>query len=200
MADITAAMVKALRERSGLPMMDCKKALQEVDGDENKAMELLRERGATAAEKKAGRAMGEGRIGNFVDLDKGIATLVEMQCETAPVSKNPEFIELVGNIAKQVAQTGNVDVEAVLAAKFVDDDSKTVQDLIHDVLNRIRENMSLARVAPVSTTVRSGEGSKLASATSLSRSLRASLSACSRGGKGCLPSASTPRLFPITMV
>jgi elongation factor Ts len=146
MAEITAAMVKELRERSGLPMMDCKKALAETDGDQAAAMELLRKRGAAAAEKKAGRAMAEGRIGSYSDPEKGVAALVEMQCETAPVSNNPEFKALAEKIAKHAALSGSVDPEKIGAEKFVDDPSQAVQDLLHDVLNRIRENMKIARI------------------------------------------------------
>lgn len=145
MADITAAMVKALRERSGLPMMDCKKALQETNGDEEAAMELLRKRGAAAAEKKAGRAMGEGRIGSHIDKGKGVAAMVEMHCETAPVSNNPDFIELTNKIARHVAQTGTTDIQAIVSEPFAGGGAQTIQDMIHDVLNRIRENMQLAR-------------------------------------------------------
>jgi len=149
MAEITAAMVMALRQRSGLPMMDCKKALQETGGDEDQAMELLRKRGAAAAEKKAGRTMAEGRIGSYLDKEKAVAALVEMQCETAPVSNNPEFKTLADNIAKHAALAGDANVETIGSEKFIDDQGKTVQDLIHDVLNRIRENMKIARVARV---------------------------------------------------
>ncbi|NLX20808.1 MAG: translation elongation factor Ts [Phycisphaerae bacterium] len=144
MAEITAAMVKSLRERSGLPMMDCKAALQEVGGDEAAAMELLRKRGALAAEKKAGRETAEGRIGAFVDREKGAGSLVELQCETAPVANNPDFKELAAKIAKQVAVTGCTDVAGLAATKCVDDPGQTVQDLLHDVLNRLRENMKIA--------------------------------------------------------
>ena len=91
MAEITAVMVKNLRERSGLPMMDCKKALMATGGDEEAAMELLRKSGAAAAEKKAGRATSEGRIGAHVDTAKKAGALVELNCETAPVANNPEF-------------------------------------------------------------------------------------------------------------
>lgn len=146
MAEITAAMVKELRERSGLPMMDCKKALVEAEGDEEKALELLRKRGAAAAETKAGRTMAEGRIGCFVHREKKLAALVEMHCETAPVSNNPVFKELADKVARHAALTGHADPETIGSQKFVDHHSKTVQDLVHDVLNRIRENMRIARV------------------------------------------------------
>jgi len=146
MAEITAAMVKNLRERSGLPMMDCKKALTETNGDEDAAMELLRKRGAAAAEKKAGRATAEGRIGAYVDADKGVAALVQLQCETAPVANNPEFKTLAGKIAKQAAVSGCTDPAVIGSEKFVDDESMTVTDVMNDVLNRLRENMKIAKI------------------------------------------------------
>jgi len=146
MAEITAEMVRKLRERSGLPMMDCKKALTETGGDEQAAMELLRKRGAAAAEKKAGRATGEGRIGAFVDPAKGACALVEVLCETAPVANNPMFRELADKLARQAAATGTTDPAALLEEKFVDDPSVAVRDLLHDVLNRLRENIQVTRV------------------------------------------------------
>jgi elongation factor Ts len=149
MAEITAQMVKELRERSGLPMMDCKQALAEVGGDMEKAMELLRKRGAAAAEKKAGRATSEGRIGSYLDAQKGVAAIVEMLCESAPVSNNPMFKELADQIAKQAALSGVVDPEAIRGAKLADEPGKTVNDLIHDTVNVIRENMVIGRIARV---------------------------------------------------
>ncbi len=149
MAEITAAMVKSLRERSGLPMMDCKKALAETNGDEAAALELLRKRGAAAAEKKAGRTTAEGRIGSYCDPVKGKAALVELLCETAPVANNPETKELVDKVAKHVAMTGQTDVDALVKEKFVDDQSATIGDMLHDIINRIRENMKFSRAVLV---------------------------------------------------
>jgi elongation factor Ts len=149
MAEITAQMVKDLRERSGLPMMDCKKALAETDGDMEKAVELLRKRGAAAAEKKAGRATSEGRVGSYVDRAKGVAAISEMLCESAPVSNNPMFKDLADKVAKQAALTSVVDPEALRAAKLVDDAGRTLNDAVHDVVNVIRENMVVGRSARV---------------------------------------------------
>lgn len=146
MAEITAPMVRSLRERSGLPMMDCKKALAETGGDEDAAMELLRKRGAAAAEKKAGRETAEGRIGAYVDSAKKVAALVELRCETAPVASNPEFRELAAKIAKHAALSGCTDPAAIGGEKFVDNESMTVTDIMHDVLNRLRENMKIAHI------------------------------------------------------
>lgn len=148
MAEITAQMVKDLRERSGLPMMDCKQALAECGGEMDKAVELLRKRGAAAAEKKAGRATSEGRIGSYVDKAKGVGAIVEMLCESAPVSNNPMFKELADKIAKQAALSGLTDAEALRTSKLVEG-TGTVADAIHDVVNVIRENMVIGRVARV---------------------------------------------------
>jgi elongation factor Ts len=144
MAQITAEMVRKLRERSGLPMMDCKKALEETSGDEEQAMELLRKRGATAAEKKAGRATGEGRVGAYADRAKGVVALVEVLCETAPVANNPMFKEMVDKLAKHAATTGAGDAATILDEAC--SDGGTVREIVHDVLNRLRENIQLGRV------------------------------------------------------
>lgn len=144
MAQITAEMVRKLRERSGLPMMDCKKALEETSGDETAAMELLRKRGAAAAEKKAGRATSEGRVGAYVDAATGTCAMVEMLCETAPVANNPMYKELADKIAQHAATTGAADT-ATLADEAVASGG-TVRDLLHDVLNRLRENIQIGRV------------------------------------------------------
>jgi elongation factor Ts len=145
MAEITAEMVRKLRERSGLPMMDCKKALTETNGDEQAAMELLRKRGAAAAEKKAGRATSEGRIGVYVDAAKGVCALVEVLCETAPVANNPMFKELADKLAQHVGLSGN-DNPATIADDKLAGGEGTVRDLMHDVLNRLRENIQIGRL------------------------------------------------------
>ena len=147
MAEITAEMVRQLRERSGLPMMDCKKALAQTGGNPEAAYELLRKSGAAAAEKKAGRETAEGRIGVYVDKAKGVAALVELRCETAPVAKNPEFRTLADKIAKHVALSNCTDIEVMKGQKHVDDASMTITDVMNDVLNRLRENMKLTRAA-----------------------------------------------------
>ncbi len=118
-----------------------------------KAIELLRKRGAAAAERKAGRATSEGRVGSYVDRAKGVAAIVEMLCESAPVSNNPMFKELADKIARQAALTGEVNPEALRASKLVEDAGKTVNDLIHDAVNVIRENMVVGRIARVENCV-----------------------------------------------
>ena len=101
--DITATMVKELRDRTGAGMMDAKKALVEVDGDMEKAMEVLRQKGMASADKKMGRIAAEGRIGSYVSDSAG--AMIEVNCETDFVAKNSEFIELTNGLAELVANS-----------------------------------------------------------------------------------------------
>ena len=103
---ITADMVKELRERTGAGMMDCKRALEETDGDLDKAVVLLRERGQAAAAKKADREVREGLIGSYIHTGGRIGVLIEVNCETDFVAKTPEFQQLVRDLAMQVAAAG----------------------------------------------------------------------------------------------
>ena len=107
--NITATMVKELREKTGAGMMDAKKALVEVDGDMDKAMELLRQKGMASADKKMGRIAAAGRVGSFVSASVG--AMIEVNCETDFVAKNEEFKELVNCLAQAVAETNPADVD-----------------------------------------------------------------------------------------
>lgn len=149
MANITAGDVKALRERTGLPMMDCKQALAETHGDADKAIELLRKRGAAAAEKKVGRETAEGRIGLFVNADRTAGALVELRCETAQVAGNDVFRLAADLLAKQVAMASKpaATVEELLAQPQVDNAAMAARDLITDAVNKTRENIQVARFA-----------------------------------------------------
>ncbi len=109
--NITATMVKELRDKTGAGMMDAKKALVEVDGDMEKAMEVLRQKGIASADKKMGRIAAEGRIGSFVSESCG--AMIEVNCETDFVAKNEEFIELTNGLAQMVAETNPADVEEI---------------------------------------------------------------------------------------
>ena len=103
MAEITAAAVRTLRERTGLPMMDCKKALQDAGGDGDKAVELLRKAGAKMMEKRAGRATTSGRIAVYVAPDGHVGAMVDLRCESAPVAANEQFVQLANDLAQQLA-------------------------------------------------------------------------------------------------
>jgi elongation factor Ts len=106
MAEISAQMVKELRDKSGAGIMDCKKALKECDGDVEKAVDFLRKKGLATAQKKAGRDASEGRIESYIHMGGKIGVLVEINCETDFVAKNDDFVEFCRNIAMHIAATG----------------------------------------------------------------------------------------------
>lgn len=147
MAEITAAAVKALREQTGLPMMDCKKALAEAGGDSALAVEILRKAGAKTMEKRAGRATSCGRIAIYTDLGQGVGAIVDLRCESAPVAANDEFVQLANDLAKQLATgPGAATPEELLAQPSPSNPSKTLQELFDDLNNRIREVFKLERI------------------------------------------------------
>jgi elongation factor Ts len=145
MTTISAAAVKALRDRTNQPMMDCKAALTATGGDMEKAIDWLRTKGRSIAGGKTARETAEGRIGVYVDDTQTMAALVEMRCESPPVVKSDAFIQLANDLARQVALKGADSVEGLLAQPLVGDPSHTVQDRINDTIGLIRENMKPAR-------------------------------------------------------
>ena len=128
MANITSQMVKELREMTQAGMMDCKKALVEADGDMDKAVEWLREKGLAAAAKKAGRIAAEGVVASYITDDAKIGVVVEVNCETDFVAKTDNFINFSKNVAKHIALANPADVDALMSQKFVDDEAKTITD------------------------------------------------------------------------
>ena len=145
MAEISAAAVRALRDRTGLPMMDCKKALTESSGDEQKAMAWLKERNKGKLEERAGNATGEGRIFVAMADDQSAAALVEMQCESEPVAKSESLAELGDALAKETLASGVDSVDALLARPAAGR-SGTLRDLFDEVGGKIREKIVVARV------------------------------------------------------
>jgi len=142
---VTAAQVKELREKTGAGMMECKKVLAETDGNEEKAIELLKERGVLKAEKKSGRVAAEGLVNVYISDDKKVGAIVEVNCETDFVSRGDDFKAFVASIAKQVATQDPKDVEDLLAQKYVEDESITVQEALTNLIAKIGENMSIRR-------------------------------------------------------
>ncbi len=142
---ITAEQVKALREKTGAGMMDCKKVLTETNGDEEKAIELLRERGIAKAAKKSDRIAAEGLVTTYVTENGKVGVVVEVNAETDFVAKNEEFRNFVANVAKQVAEKNPATVEELLAQKSITDESKTVQEVLTEKIATIGENMSIRR-------------------------------------------------------
>ena len=151
MANITSQMVKELREMTQAGMMDCKKALVEADGDMDKAVEWLREKGLAAAAKKAGRIAAEGVVASYVSDDAKVGVVVEVNCETDFVAKTDNFINFSKNVAKHVALANPADVDELMNQKFVDDESKTITDLVSDATVSIGEKISIRRFARFET-------------------------------------------------
>ena len=147
MANITAQLVKELRDTTQAGMMDCKKALIETDGDMEKAIEFLREKGLAAAAKKASRIAAEGMVDGFVSEDRKTGVIVEVNCETDFVAKTDNFKEFCAKIAKHIAIAAPQDVDTLLTQKFTDDPSKTITDLVSDATVAIGEKISIRRFA-----------------------------------------------------
>ena len=148
---ITAAMVKELREMTGAGMMDCKKALNEVDGDMDKAVEFLREKGLAAAAKKASRIAAEGIVATLVSDDKKSAAIVEVNAETDFVAKNEVFQSYVARVAAQVLASNNTTMEAFMAEPWIDDASFTVEQELSQMVAKIGEKLSIRRFEKVVT-------------------------------------------------
>ncbi len=142
---ITAGMVKELREITGVGMMDCKKALTETDGNMEKAIEYLREKGLAASAKKAGRIAAEGIVDVFVSDDNKTATIVEVNSETDFVAKNQIFKDFVLAVAKQAAKSPNSDMTAFMAEKWELDSQFTVQEALSQQVAVIGENLNIRR-------------------------------------------------------
>ena len=147
---VTAALVKELRERTGAGMMDCKKALVETDGDIEKAIDYLREKGIMKAQKKAGRIAAEGLVRVAFGEGNKTASIVEVNSETDFVAKNEEFIEFVEDLAKEVLAKGNMPMEQFMAEPFGEG---TVQETLTAKVAKIGENMSIRRIEKASGDV-----------------------------------------------
>ena len=142
---ITAELVKDLREKTGAGMMDCKKVLTETNGDMEKAIELLRERGIAKAAKKSDRIAAEGLVYAYVTSDKKVGTLVEVNSETDFVAKNEDFRTFVADVAEQIATKNPADVAELLSQESIKVAGKTVQEVLTDKIATIGENMSVRR-------------------------------------------------------
>ena len=142
----TAKDVKELREKTGCGMMDCKKALTEAEGDMDKAIELLREKGLAAAAKKSGRIAADGLVYAYVDDVNKVGVVIEVNSETDFVAKNAEFQAFVDTCAKTVAQKKPADVAALMAEKAVDSEM-TVEEMLREKILTIGENLIIRRFA-----------------------------------------------------
>ena len=151
MAAVTSAMVKELRERTNAGMMDCKKALVNSDGDMDKAIDWLREKGLAQAAKKASRIAAEGVVAQYITPCGCTGVIVEVNCETDFVAKTDNFINFANNVAKHIAKANPADVDELMAQKFVDDETKTIADLVSEATVAIGEKISVRRFARYQT-------------------------------------------------
>lgn len=144
---ITAKSVKELREMTGAGMMDCKKALTETNGDIEKAVEFLREKGLAAAAKKAGRVAAEGLVKTYITEDNKKAGIVEVNCETDFVAANEQFVAFADSLAKMVVDTTATTVEEFLNEKY--NEEQTVQEALTALIATLGENMTVRRFKKV---------------------------------------------------
>ena len=147
MAEITAADVKALRDKTGLPMMDCKRALQDAQGDQQTAVELLRKAGKKTMQSRAGRKTSFGRIAVYADFDAGAGAMIDLRCESAPVAANQEFAQLANDLAQQLATgPGASAPEQLLSQPSPGKSGQTLKEQFDELNNRIREVFKLERI------------------------------------------------------
>ena len=147
MAEITAAAVMALREKTGLPMMECKNALKECGGDTDKAVDWLRKQGIKTQSMRADRETSCGRLAVFTDPAKGVGAIIELKCESPPVSGSPDFKDFCNDIAKTLALgPGAATPEDLLSQKSQAHPDKTLGEIKNELFNRMREVFELSRI------------------------------------------------------
>lgn len=144
---ISAAQVKELRDQTGVSMSECKQALEAAGGDLTKALEVLRERGAVTAGKKAGRSLGAGRIGSYFHTTGTIGVMVELACETDFVAKTGDFQKLADDLAMHVAGFNPADVAELLAQPHLKDATRTVTQVLNDAIQKMGERIEAVRFA-----------------------------------------------------
>lgn len=153
MTTISASAVKAFRERTGLPLMDCKQALQEAGGDEQLAFEVLRKKGKQLSDKRSDRETAFGRFGMYFGSDKPVGAMVELLCESAPVTSNEDFLRLAQDLATQLATgPGASTADQLLAQDSPSMPGKTLAEQKEELFNRIREVFNVGRMVRVEGT------------------------------------------------
>ena len=140
-------LVKKIRLETGLGIMEIKSALEEAKGDENKAKEILKEKGFKKAESKAERETHHGRVATYTHSTGKIGVMVELQCETDFVAKHEDFVELTKEICLQIAAMNPKDVDDLLKQEFVKDPTKTIEEMVKTLVVKFGENMKLTRFA-----------------------------------------------------
>ncbi len=144
---ISLDQVKELREKTGVSIMECKKALEQAQGDEAKALEFLNQKSAEKAEKKSEREAGQGVIEAYIHNNGKVGVLIKLNCETDFVAKNEDFKNLAHDIAMQIAANGAENIEELLTQEFIKDPQKKVQDLITEAIGKLGENIQIGEFA-----------------------------------------------------
>ncbi|HEY6022377.1 MAG TPA: elongation factor Ts [Candidatus Paceibacterota bacterium] len=144
---VTAEQIKALRDKTGVSMMECKKALEEAGGDETKALEVLSARAAASVGKKADRALDAGTVATYLHTNGQVGAMVLLSCETDFVSKNDEFVALARDIAMHVSAMRPQNIEELMGQQFIKDPSKTVADLISGAVQKFGERTEVTNFA-----------------------------------------------------
>jgi len=142
---ITTKEIKALREETGLSVMQCQKALEEANGDKNKAIELLKKRGSEIARKKSDRNLGAGVVVSYIHTGEKVGVMLELLCETDFVSKNPEFKSVARDIGMHVAAMNPSDTVELLEQPFIKDPSQKISDIISNTVQKFGERTEVGR-------------------------------------------------------
>lgn len=142
---ITTEQIKNLREKTNISIAQCKKALEEAQGDENQALEILRAKGAEIAGKKADRELGAGAIGSYVHLNNAMGAQVVLSCETDFVSGNAEFKELADDLAMHIAASCPEDVAGLMGQPFIKDPAQTVQQIVDAAVQKFGERVTVSK-------------------------------------------------------
>jgi len=141
----TIEEIKSLREETGLSIMQCQKALEEAGGDRNKAIELLKAKGAEIAGRKGDRTLGAGTVVSYIHAGDTVGVILELMCETDFVAKNPDFKIVAKEIAMHVAAMNPENTEQLLTQPFIKDSSKTIADLINNTVQKFGERTEIGR-------------------------------------------------------
>lgn len=141
----TVEEIKALRDETGLSVMQCKKALEEAGGDKDKAIQLLKEKGSDIASKKGDRNLGSGTIASYIHANGNIGAMVELLCETDFVGKNPEFKQIAYDIAMHISAMRPESNEELLKQEFIKDTSKTIEDMVNGAIQKFGERTEVGR-------------------------------------------------------
>lgn len=149
MAKITIETISKLREETGAPVIRVKKVLEEVKGNQKKALEILKKEGFEKAAKRRGRQTGQGIIATYMHHSKKVASMVEILCETDFVARNPLFEELGKNIAMQIASMNPKDLEELESQEFIKEPSKKISDLVKEVIAKTGENVKVGKFARI---------------------------------------------------